>query len=172
MFRFFIASCLLVAPAPAAGTIDDFFNSFTAEWVRGNPNLATSSRYFSGDEQDRLEQQLTPVGSAYQLSRAQLARKGLADLKKFDRSKMTPIQRQSAELLEWQLDSLIRQEPYRDYSFPFEQFGGINVNLVNTLTVNHPLLTEKDAVHYVARLGQVGVRMEEGLADARRIAAR
>lgn len=37
--------------------IDDFFRDFTAEWVRGNPTGATSSRYFSGDEQDRLERQ-------------------------------------------------------------------------------------------------------------------
>ena len=33
--------------------IDSFFSDFTAEWVRANPNLATSARYFSGDEQDR-----------------------------------------------------------------------------------------------------------------------
>src|SRR5437879_3147594 len=58
-------------PAPAADpTIDDFFNAFTAEWVRGNPNLATSARYFKGDEQDRLEQQIMPVGSAYQRTAA------------------------------------------------------------------------------------------------------
>jgi uncharacterized protein (DUF885 family) len=174
MFRFLTALCLLTAaPAPAAdATVDDFFNSFTAEWVRGNPNLATSARYFAGAEEDALEQQLTPVSNAYQRNRIQLARKGLAELKKFARAKMTPVQRQSAELLEWQLDTLVRQEPYLDYSFPFEQFGGINVSLVNTLTVNHPLLTEKDAAHYVARLGQVGARMDEGLADARTIIAR
>src|SRR5260370_4371958 len=95
------------APAPAAErTIDDFFNSFTAEWVRGNPNLATSSRYFTGDEQDRLEQQITAVGNAYQRTRIQLARKGLADLTKFDRAKMTPVQLQSTDLLECHLAPL------------------------------------------------------------------
>src|SRR5439155_26825192 len=102
MFRSLITLGLLAAARlPAVDApIDDFFNSFTAEWVRGNPNLATSARYFTGAQQDALEQQLTPVGDAYQRSRIQLARKGLADLRKFDRSKMTPVQRQSAELLE------------------------------------------------------------------------
>ena len=173
--RLMLAGIGILTVSPLRGAeagIDAFFKSFTDEWVRGSPNLATSTRYFSGDEQDRLEQQLSPVGEAYQHARTEVARKGLAELKKFDRAKMTAIQRQSAELLEWQLDAIVDAEPFRDYSFPFEQFGGVNVNLPNTLTVNHPMLTEKDAVHYIARLGHVSARMEEALADARRIAAR
>src|SRR5438067_2266049 len=46
-------------------SVDDFFRDFTADWIRGNPNLATSSRYFTGEEQDRLERQLTPQTDAY-----------------------------------------------------------------------------------------------------------
>ena len=52
------ATALAAAAAPlarAAATIDDFFTAFTDEWVRHDPNLATRTRYFSGDEQDRLE---------------------------------------------------------------------------------------------------------------------
>ena len=70
-------------------TIDDFFRDFTDEWARGNPNLATSARYFSGEEQDRLERQLTPETRAYRQARIQLARKGLAGLAKFDASKLS-----------------------------------------------------------------------------------
>ena len=55
---------LLSAPAQQR-TIDDFFRDFTDEWVRGNPSLATSARYFTGEEQDRLERQLTPETRAY-----------------------------------------------------------------------------------------------------------
>ncbi len=45
-----------------------FFNDFTARWVRNNPNLAVSSRY-TGDERDRLEQQLAPETMEYKKSR-------------------------------------------------------------------------------------------------------
>ena len=60
-----LASVLLAIALPAqqdgpAAGIDDFFRDFTAEWVRSNPNQATASRYFMGEEQDRLERQLTP----------------------------------------------------------------------------------------------------------------
>src|SRR6185503_16345294 len=44
--------------------------------------------------------------------------------------------------------------------------------LVTTLTVTHPLRNEKDADNYLARLGQVGMRMGEAVVEARRLAAK
>ena len=38
--------------------------------------------------------------------------------------------------------------------------------------MNHPLDTEKDAEHYVARLGQVSARMDDAIAEARGLAAK
>jgi uncharacterized protein (DUF885 family) len=159
-------------PNASSGNIDDFFRDFTAEWVRGNPNQATASRYFSGNEQDRLERQLTPETAEWRRGRIQLARRGLAELGKFDHARLSETQRVSADVMRWQLDTVVREEPYLDYSFPLEQFNGANVQLPNMLTVVHPLLNEKDAENYVAALGQVGARMEEAIADARRLVAK
>ena len=162
------AALVLASPLPAPQrSIDDFFRDFTAEWIRGNPNQATSTRYFTGEEQDRLERQLTSETDAYKRARIRLARRGLAELAQFDRSHLNDVQRVSADLMKWQLEILVRQEPYLDYSFPIEQFGGANVGLVNALTVVHPLRSEKDGVNYVAALGQVGARMDEAIAEAR-----
>lgn len=159
--------------APAGPTtIDEFFRSFTAEWMRHNPDLATAARYFSGEEQDRLERQLTPVSVAWKRERIQLARRGLEQLRRFDRRTLPSIQRLSADLLDWQLDIVIGEEPYLEYTFPLQQMSGVNVQLVETLTVRHPLLTERDAENYVAALGQVAGRMEEAIQDASRLAAR
>jgi len=165
---------LLLASGLAAQTpsVDDFFRDFTAEWMRGNPNAATASRYFTGDEQDRLDRQLAPVTEAYRHARVQLARKGLAELRKFDRSKMTEIQRVSAEVMEWELDTLVRGEAFFDYTFPLQQMNGVNVNLIEYLTVRYPLRSEKDAANYVAVLGQVSARMEEAIARSRELGAK
>ena len=163
------------APAPKAATsvtINDFFRDFTAEWVRGNPSLATSARYFTGDEQERLERQLTPESEAYRRTRIQLARRGLAELRKFDQARMTENQRLSADLLKWQLQIVIDEEPYLDFSFPLQQMNGVNNNVVEALTVRHPLANERDAQNYVAALGQVDTRMEEAIARARALEAK
>src|SRR5688572_23567875 len=151
--------------------IDDFFRDFSAEWVRGNPNQAVSSRYFSGEEQDRLERQLTPLTQAWRQQRLEVAERGLQELRRINRTGLTEQQERAAELLERQLDTMVRSAPFEDFYFPLEQFGGANVFLVNTLTVGHPLRSEKDADNYLARLAQVGMRMSEAIAEARRIAA-
>src|SRR5688572_6105825 len=54
--------CTLAALSPQAqqAPIDRFFEAFTAEGVRLNPNQATATRYGTGAEQDELEAQLTP----------------------------------------------------------------------------------------------------------------
>lgn len=151
--------------------IDTFFTDFTAQWVRANPNLATSTRYFTGDEQDRLDRQLTPQTEAYKRSRIRLARQGHAQLAQFDRAKLTDVQRASADLMQWQLQTVVDEEQYLDYTFPLEQMSGVNVGLVETLTVRYPILSERGAKNYIAALGQVGTRMEEAIAESRRLAA-
>ncbi len=166
------ATAWLAAGALAAQprTIDDFFAAFTADWVRGNPNQATSTRYFTGDEQQRLDRELTSVSLAWQRERIALARKGQAELAAFNRSGLTEVQRVSADVLQWQLESIVEGEKYLDYFFPFEQFNGINVGLVSTLTIGHPIASESDALNYLAKLEQVDARMDEGLVDARQLA--
>ena len=151
-------------------TINDFFTDFTAEWIRANPDQATGTRYFTGEEQRRLERQLTPVTRAFQLSRIALSKKGLAELGAFDRTRLTGTDRVSADLMQWQLERVVQGEPYLDYFFPFEQFQGVNIGLVTTLTSSHPIVVEADANNYVARLALVATRMNEAIEDARRIA--
>ncbi len=156
----------------SARNIDDFFTDFTSEWIRINPGLATSLRYFTGEEQDRLERQLTPLTIASARQRLQLARKGLLELAKFDRTGMTETQRVSADVMKWQLEMVVVEEPYYDYSFPLEQMNGWNVSAVERFTVARPLSKPRDAENYVAALGQVSARMEEAIAESRRLAAK
>ena len=158
-----LASCRAAAPAPS---IDAFFDTFTADWVRMNPNQAIATRYFTGPEQDALETQMTPLTREWRSRRVELARRGLTELAAFDREALTETQRVSADLMKWQLEMVVEGQKYDDFYFPLEQFGGANVNLPNALTIVHPLNTEKDAANYVARLGQVAARMDEAVAEA------
>jgi uncharacterized protein (DUF885 family) len=153
-------------PAAPAESIDAFFERFTAEWVRSNPNQAIAARYFTGPEQDALETQMTPLTREWRRRRVDLARRGLGELAAVDRAALSDTQRVSADLMKWQLDMIVEGERYDDFSFPLEQFGGANVNLPNALTIVHPLNTEKDAANYVARLEQVAARMDEATAEA------
>jgi len=140
--------------------------------MRADPNRAAATRYFSGDEQAALERELTPETRAWRHQRVELARNGLVELAKFEPARMSRDERVSAQLMRWQLETLVEGEAYEDYRFPLDQFNGPNVSLVNTLTVQHPMRTSADARNYVARLAQVRLRMEEATAEAERLAAK
>ena len=154
---------------PSSG-VDDFFEAFTADWIAFNPNQATATRFFSGERQRQLERQMTPQTPEWRRQRVALAQQGLATLGTFDRTRMGEAQRLSADVMAWQLDAVVRSEQYADYYFPFEQMNGVNVGLVSALTVSHPVAEPADAESYLARLGQVPARMDESLAEARRLA--
>src|SRR5688572_19016862 len=99
-----IASCGADAPPAApAESIDAFFDRFTAEWVRMNPNQAIAARYFTGPEQDALETQMTPLTREWRRRRVDLARRGLGELAAIDRAGFNEAQRVSADLMKWQL---------------------------------------------------------------------
>jgi uncharacterized protein (DUF885 family)/quercetin dioxygenase-like cupin family protein len=85
---------------------------------------------------------------------------------------MNETERSSADLMQWQLNVIVEGETYQDYHFPLEQMAGVNVNLPNLLVVNHPLNTENDAEHYIARVGQIGARMDEAIAEGKMLAAK
>src|SRR5439155_13818844 len=53
--------------------------------------------------------------------------------------------------------------------FPLVQTNGAQAALPGLLTVQHPVVTARDAENYVARMGQVAPRMEEAITEAKRL---
>ena len=179
IFRALIAAAtILVLIASDMGvhgqdrTIGAFFDDFSAEWMRRRPSQSTGSRYFSGAEQDRLDRQLTPETPEWRREAVAQARRGLQELSRFDRSRMTDAERVSADVMQWQLQIIVDGERFTDYDFPLDQFDGANVRIPNLLTVVHPVRTEGDARNYVARLREVDDRIAEASEEAARLAAK
>jgi uncharacterized protein (DUF885 family) len=172
------AATILVLTSIDIGTggqsrsIAEFFDDFSAEWMRRRPSQSTASRYFTGAEQDRLDRRLTPETAEWRRETVSQARQGLKELASFDRTRMTDAERVSADVMQWQLQIIVDGEPFGDYDFPLDQFDGANVRIPNLLTVVHPVRTETDARNYVARLREVDDRMAEASEEAARLAAK
>lgn len=154
------AAPLVAADAPG---IDQFFNSFFEKWVMANPEQASSMRLFSGDVQDRLDGQLSDISDDAAHARIARAKDGLAELKKFDRSKLTPEQKISAEMMEYQLSDIVAEEPFLAYNFPLNQFGGVQVRLPTLMTDVHPIRNARDAENYLARLSAAGGKINQAM---------
>ena len=151
---------------------DAWAEHFAEDWVRLNPQTATQTQYFSGAEQASLDRQLTPLTSAQRRKVVAMAKVGLARLDKFLTGPLSEDQRTSASVMRWQLANTVASEPFEDYSFVFNQFGGVQVGLVNFMTNTHPIRRADDVDSYLARLDEFADRMDEALERARSATAR
>ena len=106
------ASVSAVAADPA---FDTWVDTFTADWIRVDPNAATEAQYFSGAEQDQLDRQITPVTKGFRASRVAAANKGLAELARFDRTRLDGSQKVSADLVRWSLDDVVKGDEFSDF---------------------------------------------------------
>jgi uncharacterized protein (DUF885 family) len=151
---------------------DSWADRFAEDWVRANPQMATSTQYFEGAQQDALDRQLTPQTREQRRKMVDLAKAGVTRLDAFLASPLSEEQRTSASVMRWSLANTVASEPFEDYSFVFNQFGGVQVGLVNFMTNTHPMRRASDLGSYMARLDQVAARIDEALARAKEAAAR
>jgi uncharacterized protein (DUF885 family) len=167
------ALAAITSPARAA---DPAFETWAAgvaqQMMRDDPDAATRAQYFTGEEQDALDRQLTPITKAYRAERIAFAKRTLEALAKIDRTKLDDQQRTTAELIDWHMQDMIAGEPFEDHRFIFQQMGGLHVRVVQFLSQIHPIRTQRDAENYLARLGQVAAQIDEGIAQARDAATR
>jgi len=164
-----VASTVAVKPNAA---FDKWADQFAQEWVRGNPQFATATQYFGGAEQDALDRQLTPQTPAQRKKMIAKAKEGIARLDKWMAAPLDETQRISAAVMRWSLSNTVANEPFEDHGFVFQQFSGAQVSLVNFMTQTHPMRRASDVDSYLARLEQVGTRMDEALGRARAAAAK
>lgn len=157
---------------------DSWADELAAEWVRDNPQLATMSQYFSGNEQDALDRQLgltghfgVTYGKRAADARSAVARHALDELATFDTAQLSDEQRASAAILEWRLRDAIANAPFAKNRFIFSQMIGLHVGLVSFLTAMHPVRNERDAENYIARLAAVAPCLEQGTSEAVEAAA-
>jgi uncharacterized protein (DUF885 family) len=173
--RFSLGLLLAAASAAflhAAPSFDQWADAFAADWMRASPQAATSQQYFTGAEQDALDRRLTPITREARAARVALAKRGLEELQQFDRTQLDASQRISAATMAWLLDDIVRSEPFSEYNFVFQQFSGLQVNLVNFLSQTHPIRNRRDIENYLARLDLVAAQMDEGIAQAKDRAAK
>jgi uncharacterized protein (DUF885 family) len=165
-------------PAAAAPAVkqnkafDAWADRFAEDWVRANPQLATSTQYFSGAEQEALDRQLTPQTRAQREKMVAMAKAGVTRLDAFLAGQLSEEQRTSASVMRWSLANTVASAPFEDYSFAFNQFSGVQVGLVNFMTNTHPMRRAADLSSYMARLEQVGQRIDESLVRAKEAAAK
>lgn len=158
--------------AYASQDFDKWAEKFAGDWVRTDPSLSTMHDYLPREEQRLLDRQLTPYTAEARNARVTLAQRGLAELRAFPRDRLQAHQRLAASVIQNELGSVVRSAQHMDLEYPFRSFLGIHLLLVDYLTRFHPLRDGTDVDNYLARLAQVGQRMDEATAWAKELEAK
>ncbi|MEO7599167.1 MAG: DUF885 domain-containing protein [Opitutus sp.] len=174
-----VAFVLISAPVRAAtASFDAWADSFSAQWVRLNPLLATRTQYFPGNEQDEMDRQLALVGgfgnfygAKASRSAAVLAQRGLDELSQFPTANLTPIQRTSAAVIKATLEDTVANAEFAQYQLVFEQIGGFHLGLVDFLTNTHPVRNRRDVENYLVRLSRIAGIVDAAIAESKAAAA-
>ena len=167
-----VVLCSFAAAVHANPAFDTWADAFAVDWVRLSPERATATQYFSGSEQDTLDRLLTPVTQLRRERQIVLAREGREQLDVWLAAPLEPAQRVSAATMRWNLENALQGQRFEDHGFVFNQTQGLHVRSVSFMTEIHPLRNAADVASYLARLEQVGMRQDEGIARARSAAAR
>lgn len=94
--------------------------------------------------------------------------KALATMKaRFDPSKLSPDDRLSYRLFEYQAERAARAHPYRNNDYIFDQMNGAQSQMPAFLINIHSVKSKADAEAYVARLQAMGPQMDALIAEAK-----
>lgn len=147
--------------APGQPDFNAWAEDLASERLRLSPQLATVLQYFSGAEQTANDRQMRSERLSPRMVRVPLSRAGLAQLDRFDNRQLTPTQRIEAATLRWSLQSDLDAAPYEDHTFVFNQFRGAHLWGIQLFTQWHPMRRPSDIDNWLARLEQLGGRIDE-----------
>lgn len=147
--------------------IDAFYARVFAGFMLRHPELLTSMGLIERTPFAFHAGRLDDYSVAAQEKEQRWIERELATLRSYDRARMNPSQRMSAEVMEYFLDDLVRQRKFLYHDYPLNQFRGFHNNLVDFMVTTHPLATARDARNYVKRLRAFGVAVDQTLEGVR-----
>src|ERR1041384_5579134 len=147
--------------------IDQFFERQFLARVRQDPERLTRLRILEPKGIDSHNAALTDASDAFRRWQIEQARRDLATLRRYARTRLAPSQRLSADILEWQLDNEVRGEPFLYHNYPLNQLFGVQSELPTFMATMHQINRKRDAVHYIKRLSKFGTKFDQLLDSLR-----
>lgn len=133
-------------------SVDHFYARVFIQYALRHPMLLTQLGILNGvpfgDWRDRLDD-FSPAAEA---ADQRYAEDNLARLRRYDRAKMTPAARLSADVLEWYLSDAVELDRFREHDYPVNQLFGFQSELPAFMLTSQPLRTPRDAESYVRRV--------------------
>lgn len=139
-----------------------FFRTFARLLLR-NPELLTMLGILEKFGIHRHNAKFTDASEAFEDKFYQFFRKEQKTLRSYDRTRMDPALRLSADIMQVFLDNSVEGERFRHHDYPLNQMFGIQSEMPNFMMTIHPVVSKKEARNYVIRLGLFGRKFDQVL---------
>jgi len=142
-------------------SIDHFYGRVFIRFAMKHPMLLTQLGMLDGTPLDFHSGKLDDFSVAAMKDDARFGERQLEILRSYDRSRMTPSQRLSCQVLEWFLADQVEGNKFMFHDYPVNQLFGIQSGLPDFMINQHPLKRPKDAETYVERIERFGVAIDQ-----------
>ena len=139
-----------------------FFRTFARLLLR-SPELLTMLGILEKFGIHRHNAKFTDASEAFEDKFYQFFRKEQKTLRSYDRTRMDPAVRLSADIMQVFLDDSVEGERFRHHDYPLNQMFGIQSEMPNFMMTIHPVVSKKEARNYVIRLGLFGRKFDQVL---------
>lgn len=142
-------------------SIDHFYARVFIRYAIKHPMLLTQLGMLDGTPLDFHSDKLDDFSPAAQEEDARFGERQLEILRSYDRSRMTPAQRLSYQVLEWFLADQAEGHRFMYHDYPVNQMFGAQSGLPDFMLNTHPLKRPRDAENYVRRIERFGVALDQ-----------
>jgi uncharacterized protein (DUF885 family) len=156
-------------------TLNQLANRQAFFFLVRNPELFSRIGAVDGTPLDRHSGKLAPVGPGKREADFEFGQKALAEVQRFDRSKLEPQEQITYDIL---LDFYGRQAKFHEFEwlsseglYPISPMFGTQVQLASFMQTTHVVKNEKLARNYVARLEAMGGKLDALTAEMQRQSA-
>lgn len=143
--------------------LDALHEQIFVELMRRDPEWATDLGV--ADQYNISQDRLTNVSVSYQQETGRLMEQWLVQLQAVDPTTLTQEQRLSNEMLIWYLSDQIVGYKMLVYDYLVNQVFGVHNTLPTFFAYSHQVHNQEDAQDYIARLGQVGGKLDQTIAS-------
>jgi uncharacterized protein (DUF885 family) len=148
-------------------SIDHFYARVFASFALRHPMILSQIGVLDGTPFDFYGDKIDDLSPAAMEREMKFAEDNLKMLRSYDRRRMNPQQRLSAEVLDWFLDDQVRQRKFMWHDYPLNQMFGAQSEIPDFMINTHPLKRPKDAENYVTRVSKIGIAVDQILAGVR-----
>lgn len=143
--------------------INHLFERIIIQFALDNPEMLSHLRFLERYGIKFHQDDLKDISIKQYTKFFRRLKRDLAQLRSYDRSKLTSQQRLSKDAFEYFLDLHSKGEPFFFHDYLFNPAFGIQTTFPQLMQTSHVIETSRDARDYVARLSKIAIKFDQAV---------